>query len=131
MSLVDPIADMLVRVRNGHKAGAECVDMPHSRIKGEIARILKREGFISDFVVESGERKILRVYLKYDVRHEPVLRGLRRYSKSGLRRYAGVDAIPKVFGGMGIAILSTSSGMMTDKEARARKIGGEVICTAW
>jgi small subunit ribosomal protein S8 len=131
MSLVDPIADMLVRVRNGHKSGAERVDMPHSRIKGEIARILKREGFISDYVVESGERKILRVYLKYDAMHEPVIRGLRRYSKSGLRRYAGAGSIPKVFGGMGIAILSTSSGMMTDREARSRKIGGEVICTAW
>jgi small subunit ribosomal protein S8 len=131
MSLVDPIADMLVRVRNGHKAGTECVDMPHSKIKGEIARILKREGFISDYVVESGERKILRVYLKYDARQEPVIRGLRRYSKSGLRRYAGADSLPKVFGGMGIAILSTSSGMMTDKEARSRKIGGEVVCTVW
>ena len=117
MSLSDPIADMLVRVRNGCKAGIEHVDMPHSRLKGELARIFKREGFIVDYVVESGARKILR--------------GLKQISKPGWRKYVGADSVPKVLRGMGIAILSTSSGMMTDREARTKKIGGEVVCTAW
>lgn len=131
MSLSDPIADMLVRVRNGYKAGVEHVDMPHSRMKGELARIFKREGFIVDYVVENSARKILRIYLKYDAQEQPAIRGLKQISKPGLRKYVGADSVPKVLRGMGIAILSTSSGMMTDREARTKKIGGEVICTAW
>jgi small subunit ribosomal protein S8 len=131
MSLSDPIADMLVRMRNGYKAGIVHVDVPHSKMKGELARIFKREGFIVDYVVESSAKKVLRIYLKYDAKQEPAVCGLKQISKPGLRKYVGADSVPKVLRGMGIAILSTSSGMMTDREARVKKIGGEVICTAW
>jgi len=131
MSLSDPIADMLVRVRNGCRAGVEHVSLPHSRMKGELARIFKREGYIADYVVESSALKTLRIYLKYDAQHQPAIRGLKQVSKPGLRKYVGADSIPKVLRGMGIAILSTSSGMMTDREARTKKIGGEIICTVW
>lgn len=131
MSVTDPIADMLLRMRNAQKAGLEMVEIPHSKIKGEIARVLKKEGYIHDYVAEGGVKKRLRVYLKYAGAQGPAMRGIRRISKSGLRKYVSVDTLPRVLGGMGIAILSTSSGIMTDKEARARKTGGEVLCTVW
>lgn len=132
MSLSDPIADMLTRVRNAHGAEQESTDMPHSRMKGEIARILKREGFIRDYTVEGqGGKRTLRVFLKYGPKDEKGVAGLRRISRPSLRRYAGASDLPRVLGGMGIAILSTSSGVMTDREARQKKVGGEVLCYVW
>jgi small subunit ribosomal protein S8 len=132
MSVNDPIADMLVRLRNAGMAGQEQVLMPHSLMKGEIARILKREGYILDYTSEKEQsHKVLRLYVKYGANRKPLIRGLRRISKSGLRRYAGTDDIPRVANGMGIAILSTSRGLMTDVEARKSHVGGEVLCYVW
>ena len=132
MSLSDPIADMLTRIRNAHSAELEETAMPHSKMKSEIARILKREGFIRDYIAEGGgSKKILKVYLKYGPNQEKGIEGLRRVSRPGLRRYSGVGELPRVLGGMGIAIVSTSAGVMTDKEARRNKIGGEVLCYVW
>ena len=130
MSWSDPIADMLARIRNAYMAHLETVDFQHSKLKGEIVRVLKREGFLNDFVVEGSPKKVMRVYLKYAGR-EPAIRGLRRDSAPGGRRTARVAKIPRPLGGMGLAILSTSEGIMTDREARKRKIGGEVLCTVW
>jgi small subunit ribosomal protein S8 len=128
----DPISDMLTRIRNGGRAGLASVDIPHSKMKGELARIFKREGFIADATVEGdGVRKMLRVTLKYTFDRKPVIQGLRRMSRPGLRRYAAADKLPRVLGGVGVAVLSTSSGVMTDKEARKAKVGGEVLCTIW
>jgi len=132
MNSTDPIADMLTRVRNAHHAGAEIVEMEHSKVKAEIARVLKREGFIKDYVVEGGsKKKVLRLYLKYTEDHEPVIRGLKRQSKPGLRVYAEAKKMPKVLGGMGVAIVTTPLGLMSGKEAVKRGVGGEIICTVW
>jgi small subunit ribosomal protein S8 len=131
MSVTDPIADMLVRMRNAMRAGLEVVEMPHSRMRAEIARVLKRESFVTDYVVEGGTRKTIRVYLRYDAGRRPCIRGLRRDSKPGLRRYVGADRIPRVLNGMGVAILSTPSGVLTDKEARGKHVGGELLCSVW
>ena len=132
MSLSDPISDMLTRVRNAHMADQDVVEIPHSKMKGEIARILKHEGYVQDFMVEGNTtQKRLRVKLKYGPEREPVIQGLRRISKPGLRKYAGVTTIPRVLGGLGIAIVSTSRGLMTDRDARKQKVGGEVLCYIW
>ena len=131
MSTSDPIGDMLVRLRNGGHTGAEAVEMPHSRIKGEIARVLKREGFVADYVVEVVAKKVLRIYLKYGEGRRNLIRGMRRESRPGLRRYVGVSGLPRVLGGMGIAILSTPAGIMTDREARQGNTGGEYLCSVW
>jgi len=132
MSLCDPIADMLTRVRNGASAGLEQVAMPHSVLKGELARLLKQEGYIKDFVTEGvGVRKTLRVSLRYGVDGKPIIQGLKRVSKPGLRRYSGCADVPRVLGGMGTAILSTSKGIMTGRDARKQKVGGEVLCYVW
>ena len=132
MSVSDPISDMLTRIRNAGRAGLDTTEMPHSKLKGEIARILKKEGFIADYVAEGlAGKKQLRVYLKYTSDRTPVIRGLRRISKPGLRRYAGVAKAPRVIGGMGIAIISTSRGLMTDREMRHGRVGGEVLCYVW
>ena len=132
MSVSDPIADMLTRIRNANRARLEVVQMPHSAMKSEIARVLKKEGFIKDFVTEGGGgKKNLRLHLKYGPGRAPVIRGLRRISKPGLRRYVQTTKVPRVVGGMGIAVLTTSQGIMTDREARAAKTGGEVICYVW
>jgi len=132
MSLNDPISDMLTRVRNGSTASHVTVDIPHSRMKAEIARILKKEGFISDYSVEQeGSRSYLRLRLKYGRGDRAVIRGLSRVSKPGLRQYVGSEEIPKVFGGIGMAIISTSRGLLTDREARRSKVGGEVVCYVW
>lgn len=131
MSLTDPIADMLTRIRNAHRAGMESTELPHSRLKGEVARILKKEGFVSDYAVEGGVKKVLRVYLKYTRKHESVIRGMKRESRPGLRRYVSNDQIPRVLGGLGTTILSTSKGVMTGKEAKKQGIGGEVVCSIW
>ena len=131
MSLSDPIADMLTRIRNAYKAEGDVVEMPYSRLKGEIARVLKKEGFVSDFVVEGGVRKALRIYLRYTGEQEPVIRGLRRESKPGLRRYVSADSLPRVLNGLGVAVLSTSAGVMTAKEAGQKNVGGEYLCSVW
>ncbi len=131
MSWSDPIADMLTRIRNAQKAGRETVEMPYSRLKGEIAQVLKREGFILDYAVEDGTRKSLKLNLKYTEEHEPVIRGLKRESRPGLRQYVVAAKVPRVLGGQGIAVLSTSSGVLTDSEARGRNVGGEVLCSVW
>lgn len=131
MSWSDPVADMLTRVRNALMAEHEVVEMPHSRLKGEITRVLKREGYIADYAVEGGGRKTLRVYLRYTADRQPVIRGLRRESKGGLRRYVTAGNLPRVLGGMGTAILSTSAGVMTDRDAREKNIGGEFLCSVW
>ncbi len=132
MSVTDPIADMLTRIRNASRARQEIVEMPHSVMKSEIARVLKKEGFIADFVTEGhGGKKNLRVYLKYSSDRTPVIRGIRRASKPGLRVYTSAAKAPRVVGGMGVAILTTSRGIVTDREARTGKTGGEVLCYVW
>ncbi|MDI9419520.1 MAG: 30S ribosomal protein S8 [Bacillota bacterium] len=132
MVLTDPIADMLTRIRNANSVKHESVDIPASRIKSELARILKEEGYIRDYkVIEDGSKKTLRIYLKYGPNKEQIITGIKRISKPGLRVYANKDQIPRVLGGLGIAILSTSQGVMTDKLARKSNIGGEVICFVW
>ena len=131
MSWSDPIADMLTRVRNGSMVGTDVVEMPHSKLKCEITRVLKREGYIADYAVEGGVKKILRIYLKYTQDNESAIRGLRRDSKPGHRKYVSGSEIPRVLNGMGIAILSTSTGIMTGKDAKGRKMGGEVLCRVW
>ena len=131
MITTDPIADMLTRIRNGYHTGADSIDMPYSRMKGEIARILKREGFLTDYAVEGGGVKTMRLVLKYHGEREPTIRGMRRVSKPGLRQYVAATKIPRVLGGMGLAILTTPAGVMTDGEARRQKVGGEIICRIW
>ena len=132
MIVSDPIADMLTRVRNANMAEKKLVSLPHSKIKSELARLLKQEGFISDFSIEDDNGKsILNLVLKYTVEREPVIQGLRRISKPSCRKYTNAEEVPRVLGGIGIAILSTSSGLMTDSEARAKKIGGEILCYIW
>jgi len=128
----DPIADMLTRVRNGGRAGHKRVDMPISKIKIELARILTENHFIHGYkVLDDGGHGILRVYLKYTGDDRPVIRSLRRVSRPGLRRYVGANELPRVRSGMGISILSTSSGLMTDRQARAANVGGEVLASVY
>jgi small subunit ribosomal protein S8 len=130
--LTDPVADMLTRIRNANKAMHEQAEMPTSRLKEEIARILKEEGYIRDFRVKKGESfDTLVVELKFGRNRERVISGLRRVSKPGRRVYARKDRLPRVLGGMGTAILSTSSGLVTSRTAEERGIGGEVICFVW
>jgi small subunit ribosomal protein S8 len=132
MSVTDPIADMLTRIRNASMAKLDMVEMNHSIMKNEIARILKREGYISDYVTEGhGGKKNLRVYLKYMGEHQPVIRGLRRVSKPGLRRYVPAKKIPRVLGGMGVVIISTPMGILSGREARKSNVGGEIVCYVW
>ena len=132
MSVTDPIADMLNRMRNAGAAAQKTATMTHSALKAQIAAILKREGFIRDFSVEVEDgRMALRLVLKYDADRRPSIRGLRRVSRPGLRQYVGVDKIPRVLGGLGVAILSTPAGVLSDREAREKKVGGEVLCKVW
>lgn len=128
MSLNDPIADMLTRVRNAGRAGHRRVDMPISKLKIEMARILQENHFIHGYkVLDDGMHGVLRLYLKYTDEDRPVIRSLERVSRPGRRRYVGVEDIPRVRSGLGIAILSTSRGVMTDREARRERVGGEVL----
>jgi small subunit ribosomal protein S8 len=127
----DPISDMLVRIRNAQKAGLPSVELPGSRIKGEIARVMKAEGYITDFTMTLTVPRVLSIELKYNDDAEPAIRGMRRESKPGLRKFCGVQDIPSVLGGMGTSILSTSGGVVSGKDARKRKLGGELICTIW
>ena len=131
MSWSDPISDMLTRIRNAQHAGLPAVDMPASRLKGEIARVMKAEGYIAGYVVAGDVKRVLRITLKYNDRAEPAFRGVKRESKPGLRRFCGYQDIPRVLGGMGTAVLSTPGGVLSGKEARQRKLGGELICTMW
>ena len=131
MSMTDPIADMLTRIRNANAVKAATVTMPSSNIKVHIAEILKEEGFIADFAVEGDVKKTLTVTLKYSENGTRVITGLKKISKPGLRVNAPADKLPKVLNGLGIAIISTSKGLMTDKNARKAGIGGEVIAYVW
>ncbi len=130
--MTDPIADMLTRIRNGNTVYRDFVDVPVSRMKRAIAFILKQEGFVRDVeLIEDGKHGMLRVYLKYGPNRERVISGLKRISRPGLRVYAGQDELPRVLGGLGIAVLSTSRGVMTEKQARETRVGGEVLCYVW
>jgi small subunit ribosomal protein S8 len=130
--LTDPIADMLARIRNANRAMHDSVSMPSSRMKQEIARILKEEGYVNDYRVERGESfDVLTIELKFGRNRERILTDLKRVSKPGRRVYARKDRLPRVLGGMGTAILSTSSGLVTSRDAEARGIGGEVVCFVW
>jgi small subunit ribosomal protein S8 len=132
MVMTDPIADMLTRIRNANMVRHESVEFPASRVKREIAEILKREGFIRDAeYIEDNKQGIIRIFLKYGPNNEKVITGLKRISKPGLRVYVKANEIPRVLRGLGIAILSTNKGIMTDKEAREHKVGGEVIAYVW
>jgi small subunit ribosomal protein S8 len=126
----DPISDMLTRIRNANRALLPAVAVPHSRIKESIAGILKREGYITDFAVEGKMPRTLKVRLKYQGK-KSVIEGLRRVSTPGLRRYVGATDIPRVRGGLGVAVVSTSEGLLTDTQARKRNIGGELLCYVW
>ena len=129
----DPVADMLTRIRNANKALHDSVEMPNSRLKREIARILKEEGYVRDFQVKQTDLpyEVLVIELKYGRKRERVLTGLKRISKPGRRIYAGKDRLPRVLGGMGTAILSTSRGVITSRTAEREGVGGEVICFIW
>jgi len=128
----DPIADMLTRIRNANIAKHTNVEIPHSNLKEQLAKLLKAEGFIADFSVkEAGKFKILSVDLKYGENDVPVITNLRRISKPGLRIYKKASKLPKVFDGLGIAIVSTSKGLLTDRKARKENVGGEVLCYVW
>ncbi len=130
--VTDPIADMLTRIRNGLMARHDYVDVPASKLKEAIVQVLKREGYIGGYEVRTeGSHKTIRVHLAYNQSREPAIAGIERVSKPGLRVYAGRGEIPRVYGGLGIAILSTPQGVMTGKEARARGVGGEVLCYVW
>lgn len=132
MVMTDPIADFLTRIRNGNMVMHAKIEAPSSKIKVAIAEILLEEGYIKNFeVVEDGKQGIIRVYLKYGAKKEKVITGIKRISKPGLRVYVQKEEVPKVLGGLGIAIISTSQGVMTDKKARQAGLGGEVICYIW
>ncbi len=142
MIVTDPVSDMLTRIRNANMVQREQVAMPASKLRAAIADILKREGYIDDFRIrdQSGEearmrqlggQRMLEIDLKYDGDRKPVIRGLKRVSKPGLRVYSKAAKVPRVMGGLGIAIISCSSGVMTDREARDKKVGGEVLCYVW
>ena len=132
MSMTDPIADMLTRIRNANQALLERVDMPASRFKVEIAKVLKAEGFIRTYrMLDDNKQGILRVYLRFGPGHERIIRGIRRVSRPGLRVYRKGPKLPRVLSGLGVAIVSTSQGVMTGKSARERSLGGEVLCYIW
>ena len=133
MTMSDPIADMLTRIRNAHTAKHDTVDVPSSKMKVAIADILEKEGYITKYeIVEDGNFKTIRITLKYGAdKNEKIITGIKRISKPGLRAYVGKDDIPKVLGGLGIAILSTNQGIITDKEARKLQVGGEVLAFVW
>lgn len=132
MVLTDPIADYLTRIRNANMVRHESLVVPASKMKKDISEILKREGFIRDYeVIDDDKQGIIRIFLKYGKNNERVISGLKRISKPGLRSYVKSDAVPKVLNGLGIAIISTSEGVITDKEARAKNVGGEVLAYVW
>ena len=130
--MTDPIADLLTRIRNANMVRHEKLEVPASNLKKEIAEILKREGFVRDVeYIEDNKQGIIRIFLKYGQNNERVITGLKRISKPGLRVYAKTNEVPKVLNGLGIALVSTSQGVLTDKEARAKQVGGEVLAYVW
>lgn len=132
MNLTDPIADMLTRIRNGNIAMHDRVDVPHSNLKLAIAKILKEEGYILNFKeIVNGNKKNIRIYLKYGKNSERVIKGLKRISKPGRRVYTKMQDIPKVLGGLGVAVVSSPKGVITDKIARKENVGGEILCYVW
>lgn len=132
MAVTDSIADMLTRIRNASRARKDVVELKNSKMLEELMRILKREGFIANYkLIQDTKQGLLRVYLRYSKDGSPALLGIKRVSRPGLRVYKGADELPKVYGGLGIAIISTSKGIASDDEARQKKIGGEVVCYAW
>lgn len=132
MTMTDPIADMLTRIRNANTVGHETVEIPASKMKKAIAEILKEEGYITDFeTIEDDKQGMIKVTMKYGANKEKVISGIKKISKPGLKVYAKAGEVPKVLGGLGIAILSTSKGIVSDKEARKLGVGGEVICYVW
>ena len=133
MNMTDPIADMLTRIRNGLKANHETVAVPASKVKVEIAKILKAEGYINNYKVEgeNAKDKTIIIELKYGPDHQKAISGIKRMSKPGLKVYAKADSLPRVLNGLGIAIISTSKGLMTDRDARKAKLGGEVLAYVW
>ncbi len=131
MNMTDPIADMLTRIRNGVRANHEAVSMPSSKMKVEVAKILKDEGYILNYSVEGETAKTLNVTLKYGANDEKIIKGIKRISSPGLRVYAKSDKLPRVLNGLGIAIISTSKGLMTDRDARKNQAGGEVVAYVW
>ncbi len=129
MSMTDTLGDMLTRIRNAGKARFDKVDIPASRMKISLARIFKDEGFIKNYkVIKDNKQGILRVYLKYDNQNQPLIQRIQRVSKPGRRVYAGCEELPKVQGGLGVAVISTSKGVMSDRQARKHRVGGEVLC---
>jgi small subunit ribosomal protein S8 len=136
MATTDPVGDMITRIRNASRQGHEYVHMPSSKLKAAIANVLKEEGFIRDFRVQAGGTgaspfPTLDLHLKYDESKQPVINAIQRLSKPGLRRYTGHDDIPRVQSGFGVVILSTPQGVLSDREARRRKVGGELLCEVW
>lgn len=132
MGMTDPIADMLTRIRNGSKAGKKWVDVPASKLKKEVARILAEEHYIERFkYLEDSKQGELRLYLRYGKDEAPVIKGIKRVSKPGLRKYSRADELPRVLNGLGVAIVTTSSGVLTDRDARKKGVGGEIICYIW
>ena len=134
MTMTDPIADMLTRIRNANVAMHDDVRMPSSKQKQALAEVLKREGYIQDFVVQENDSRpgsTLTVTMKYSPERARTISGLRRVSKPGLRVYSKAEKVPRVLGGLGVAVVSTSEGLMTDREARRRKVGGEILCFVW
>ncbi len=132
MTMTDPIADMLTRIRNANTVGHETVEIPASKMKRAIAEILKEEGYIADFeMIEDDKQGMIKVTMKYGANKEKVISGIKKISKPGLKVYAKAGEVPKVLGGLGIAIVSTSKGIVSDKEARKLGVGGEVICYVW
>ena len=132
MSMTDPIADLLTRIRNGFMAEKRWVDIPSSRMKKRIAFVLKKEHYIKDFIfISGGVKESIRIFLKYDIHGNPVISGIKRQSKPGCRVYVNAHKIPRVLDGLGIAILSTSKGILSDKTARKLNVGGEYLCSVW
>ncbi len=132
MTMSDPIADMLTRVRNALKSTHEVVDIPSSKLKINIAKVLKSEGYVRNFkIISDGRHKLIRIFLNYDDEGVPVISGLKRVSKPSCRIYLGYEEIPKVLNGYGVNIVSTSKGLMTDRQARKLTVGGEVLCSVW
>ncbi len=132
MSMTDPIADLLTRIRNAAKEGHEKLEVPASRLKANIVRVLKEEGYIKNFRLQREEgRPVIKVYLKYTEKGASVIQGIKRISRPGLRKYSSYETLPKPLSGAGIAIVSTSKGVLTGQRARAQKIGGEILCEVW
>ena len=132
MSMTDPIADFLTRIRNAQSAEKNWVDIPASNLKKRIAFVLKEEKFIRDIIlIQDNKQDMLRIFLNYDYEKKPVIHGIKRFSKPGCRRYVAADNIPRVLNGMGVSILSTSKGVVSDKKAKLLNVGGEVLCQVW